>query len=77
VEFDSSVDGGDGGFAGLAGGEVAGFLGAAGGAAVRALSDVRAWVEDFQEDDGDGEVEFTGGEMPRRCPSRRPGRLGS
>jgi hypothetical protein len=70
-------DVGHGGFAGFAGGEVAGSLGLAWAGASWSGPDVEGRVERFQEEDRQGEVILAGGETPRPCRSRRPGRAGS
>jgi hypothetical protein len=54
MELDSVGDGGHGGFGGFSGGEVAGFLGLAGAGAVGPLVDPHVWVEDFEEEGGEG-----------------------
>ena len=50
-------DGGHGGLAGFSGREVAGFLGLAGAGAVGLLADPHVWVEDLEEEGGEGQVE--------------------
>jgi hypothetical protein len=77
VEFDSAGDVGDGGLAGFAGGEVAGFLGFAGAGPLRALADEEGGLEDLQQERGEREVRLVRGGKPRRCRSRLPGRAGS
>jgi len=77
VELDVPLHVGDGGFAGLAGGEVAGFPGFAGAVALGAVTDGEAGLEDLQQERGEGEVPLVRGKKPRRCPSRPAGRAGS
>jgi hypothetical protein len=52
MEFDASGDIDDAGFAGLAGGEVAGLLGLAGAGAVVAVAYEEVGDEDFQQEGG-------------------------
>lgn len=54
MELDFPDDVGDDGLARLAGGEVAGFLGFAGTAAVGAVADEGAGQEDLEEERGEG-----------------------
>jgi len=77
VELDFPGDVSDAGLAGLAGGEVAGFLGLAGAGPVRAVPDEGGGGEDLQQERGEREIGLLRGKKPRRCPSRRPGRAGS
>lgn len=55
-------DVGDGELAGLAGGEVAGFPGFAGAAAVGAVADCGVRQEDFQQERGEGEFRLFRGQ---------------
>jgi hypothetical protein len=64
VEFDASVDVDDAGFAGFAGGEVAGFEGGAGAGPFGAVADEEAGDEDFQQEGGQGQVKLVRGENP-------------
>jgi hypothetical protein len=77
VELDVAFHVGDGGLAGLAGGEVAGFLGFAGAVALGAVTDGEAGQEDLQQERGECEILLARGGKPRRCPSRPAGRAGS
>src|SRR5271165_965453 len=77
VELDFPDDVGDAELAGLAGGEVAGFLGLAGAGPVRAVPGEGAGGEDLEQERGQREIGLLRGKKPRRCPSRRPGRAGS
>ncbi|MGQ0778886.1 MAG: ATP-grasp domain-containing protein [Pseudonocardiales bacterium] len=56
VELDSSGDPGHAGLVWFAGGEVAGFLGLAGAGALRAVPDEEPWLQDFEQEDGQGQV---------------------
>jgi len=62
VELDVAFHVGDGGLAGLAGGEVAGFLGFAGAVAFGAVTDGEAGQEDPQQERGECEVLLVRGE---------------
>jgi hypothetical protein len=64
MEFDSSGDVDDAGFAGLAGGEVAGLLGLAWAGAVGAVADEEVGDEDFQQEGGQCQVKLVRGENP-------------
>jgi hypothetical protein len=64
VEFETSGHVDDTGFAGLAGGKVAGLLGLAGAAAVGAIPDVAGGGEDLQQEGGQGQVKPVRGETP-------------
>jgi hypothetical protein len=64
MEFDSSGDVAHAGFAGLAGGKVAGFLGFAGAGAVGPVSDEGGWLKDLQQESGQGQVKLVRGENP-------------
>lgn len=77
MELDVAFHVGDGGFAGLAGGEVAGFLGFAGAVALGAVADGEAGQDDLQQERGKGQVSLLRGKKPRRCRSRLAGRGGS
>jgi hypothetical protein len=77
VELDSPDDVGDAALAGLAGREVAGFLGLAGAGPVRAVGDEGARGEDLEQECGEREIGLLRGKKPRRCPSRRLGHAGS
>jgi hypothetical protein len=56
VELDVAFHVGDGGLAGLAGGEVAGFLGFSGAVALGAVADGELRQDDLQQERGEGEV---------------------
>ncbi len=77
VELDFPDDVGDARLAGLAGGEVAGFLGLARAGPVRAVAGEGARGEDLEQERGEREIGLLRGEKPRRCPSRQPGHAGS
>src|SRR6266702_5985138 len=77
VELDFPDDVGDARLAGLAGGEVAGFLGLAGAGPVRAVADEGAGGEDLEQERGERETGLLRGKKPRRYLSRRPGHAGS
>ena len=77
VELDFPDDVGDAGLAGLAGREVAGFLGPAGAGPVRAAAGEGARGEDLEQERGEREIGLFRGKKPRRCLSRRPGHAGS
>ncbi len=77
VELDVALHVGDGGLAGLAGGEVAGFLGFAGAVALGAAADGEVRQEDLQQERGECEICLVRGGKPRRCPSRPGERAGS
>ena len=77
VELDFPDDVGDAGLAGLAGGEVAGFLGFPRARPVRAVADEEPGHEDLQQERRDGEFWLVRGKKPRRILSRRLGRAGS
>src|SRR6266496_6867740 len=73
VELDFPGDVGDARLAGLAGGEVTGFLGLAGAGPVRAVPGEGGGGEDLEQERGEREISLLRGEKPRRYPSRRPG----
>src|SRR6266498_1471507 len=77
VELDFPGDVGDARLAGLAGGEVTGFLGLAGAGPVRAVPGEGGGGEDLEQERGEREISLLRGEKPRRYPSRRPGHAGS
>jgi hypothetical protein len=77
VELDFPDDVGDAGLAGLAGGEVTGFLGLARARPVRAVPYEGGRGEDLQQERGEREISLVRGKKPRRCPSRHPGHAGS
>jgi len=77
VELDVPLHVGDGGFAGLAGGEVAGFLGFPRADPFGPVADGEAGDKDFEQERGEGEFLLVRGGKPRRYPSRRLGRAGS
>jgi hypothetical protein len=61
VELDAVGDVGGGGFVGFSGGVVAGFLGFAGAGAVGSVADAEGWVEDLEQERGQGQVKLAGG----------------
>src|SRR5487761_1153513 len=71
VELDFPDDVGDARLAGLAGGEVAGFLGLAGAGPVRAVAGEGARGEDLEQERGEREIGPPQGEAPRPYRSRR------
>jgi len=77
VELDFPDDVGDARLTGLAGREVAGFLGLAGTGPVRAVAGEGSGGKDLEQERGDGQVALVRGEKARRCLSRRPGHAGS
>src|SRR5208282_6780390 len=77
VELDFPDDLDDARLTGLAGREVAGFLGLAGAGPVRAVAGEGARGEDLEQERGECEIGLLRGKKPRRCPSRRPGHAGS
>src|ERR1035441_1510672 len=77
VELDFPDDVGDAGLAGLAGREVAGFLGLAGAGPVRAVAGEGARGEDLEQERGEREIGLLRGKKPRPYRSRRPGHAGS
>jgi hypothetical protein len=64
VELDVAFHVGDGGFAGLPGGEVADFLGLAGAVALGAVADGGAGQDDLQQERGEGEILLVRGKKP-------------
>ena len=77
MKFDSPGDFSDAGLAGLAGREVACFLGLAGAGPAGAVADERGGGEDLDQERGEREISLLRGKKPRRYQSRRPGRAGS
>ena len=77
VELDLPDDAGDARLAGLAGGEVAGFLGLAGAGPVRAIAGEGARGEDLEQERSEREIGLLRGKKPQRYRSRRPGHAGS
>src|SRR6266513_4424034 len=77
VELDFPDDVGDARLAGLAGREVAGFLGPAGAGPVQADEGEGGGGEDLEQERGEREILVLRGKKPRRYPSRRPGHAGS
>jgi len=77
VELDFPDDAGDARLTGLAGGEVAGFLGLAGAGPVRAVAGEGARGEDLEQERGKREIGLLRGKKPRPYRSRRPGHAGS
>jgi hypothetical protein len=77
VELDFPDDLDDARLTGLAGREVAGFLGLAGAGPVRAVAGEGARGEDLEQERGEREIGLLRGKKPRRYPSRRPGHAGS
>ena len=77
VELDFPDDVGDARLAGLAGREVAGFLGLAGAGPVRAVPGEAAGCQDLEQERGEREISLLRGKKPPRCPSRPAVRAGS
>src|ERR1035437_2585349 len=77
VELDFPDDVGDAGLAGLAGREVAGFLGLAEAGPGRGVAGEGARGEDLEQERGEREIGLLRGKKPRPYRSRRPGHAGS
>jgi hypothetical protein len=63
MDLDASGDSDDAGLI-FAGGEVAGFLGGPWAGPVGAVADEEVWVEDLEQEGGDGQVKVLRGESP-------------
>ena len=63
VELEASGDTDDAGLI-FAGGEVAGLLGGPWAGPVGAVADEEVWVEDLEQEGGDGQVKILRGESP-------------